>query len=174
MIPRFLKRRRDEGRLLHDAVMAGALAPSLYLAGIAEDTFEGRFDMVSLHAILVMRRLRAIGERGRAVADSLYRALFDGLDYALREEGVGDSSIARKVRGHGEVFFGLARALDAALDVPAPDEAVAGVLARNGIGQGDPAGALAYVLSIEARLADLPDASVLSGAIDWPEVPSGG
>ncbi len=174
MILRFVKPRRNAGRPLHDAVMAGALAPELYLAGIGEDTFEGRFDMVSLHAIMVMRHLRTLGEKGRMAADSLYRSVFDGLDYALREEGVGDSSIARKVRGHGEVFFGLARALDGALDAPEAHAAVADVLARNGIGRGNPAGALGYLLSAEAVLSAMPDERILSGAIDWPHPMAGG
>ena len=102
-------------RAAYECVMAAALDPSLYTGGVAADTFDGRFEMTALFASLAMRRLRHAGAPGRTLADALYRRLFSGFDYALREEGTGDATIAKKVRGLGERFYGLARAVDAGL-----------------------------------------------------------
>ncbi|MEL7231876.1 MAG: ubiquinol-cytochrome C chaperone family protein, partial [Pseudomonadota bacterium] len=97
----------------YDAIMAKARDPRPFQIGAVDDTLEGRFAMVSLVSTLVLRALRDVGPEGRELADGVYREVFSGFDYGLREEGVGDSSIARKIRKMGEEFFGLARSLDA-------------------------------------------------------------
>ncbi|GAB5457493.1 MAG: ubiquinol-cytochrome C chaperone family protein [Henriciella sp.] len=127
------RRRREAARAWHGEINRLARDPELYQSGLAQDTLDGRFEMVTLVTALVLRRLRDLGDPGRKLADSVYREVFSGLDHALREEGVGDASIARKVRGLGERFFGLARAVDAALGSEDEIAALTEVLARNGI-----------------------------------------
>jgi len=155
---------------LYDQVMAAALAPDLYTAGVMADTFEGRFQAVSLHSALVMRRLREAGAPGTQLADGLYKRVFSGLDYAYREKGVGDSSIARKVRGLGEEFFGLARALDSALIEEDQTAAIAGALSRNGLGGKQVDRLTAYVIAADAGLFRMADAELLAGALSWPSL----
>jgi len=168
----WLKRKPDPAALagarLCDAVIARARAPEPYLEGLADDTFEGRFAMSALYGALVMRRLRTAEPGGMAVAEKLSEALFDRFDYALREEGVGDASIARRARGLGEQFYGLARALDAVLGGAAASRAgVADVLARNGLG-GSQADALAgRVLDEVVALEQCSDGDLLCGEVHW-------
>ncbi|MEL6664433.1 MAG: ubiquinol-cytochrome C chaperone family protein, partial [Pseudomonadota bacterium] len=111
----FLKRlfskpdpKAEAAKRLADAVFAGARQPGLFLKGYARDDFDGRFQMAALHGGLVMRRLKVLGGEALVVSEKLGEALFDRFDYAYREEGVGDASIARKVRKLGERYFGLA------------------------------------------------------------------
>lgn len=149
------QRRREAARAWHGEINRLARDPELYQLGLAQDTLDGRFEMVTLVTALVLRRLRDLGEPGRKLADSVYREVFSGLDHALREEGVGDASIARKVRGLGERFFGLARAVDGALGGADEITALTKVLARNGIidlEAGKPLSA--WLLELAQRLAE--------------------
>ncbi|MEM7766620.1 MAG: ubiquinol-cytochrome C chaperone family protein [Pseudomonadota bacterium] len=153
---------------LCDAVMAQARAPALYQARLAEDTFEGRFGMMALHGGLLMRRLGAAGPEGREMAEKLGEALFDRIDYALREEGVGDASIARKVRKLGEEFYGLARALDGVLGGEAATAAGIGqVLRRNGLGGAQPDALAREVIARASRLDRCTDEELLCGRVGW-------
>ncbi len=162
--------RRAAADRLRDAVTAQARRPDFYTRGAAVDTFDGRFEIVAIHAALVMRRLREEGGPGRDLAQAFYERLFSGFDYALRETGVGDATIAKKVRGLGERFFGLARSLDGAL-APGAGDAVEAVLARNGVG-GEPGAFAAYVRTVVSALAAQPGRALLDGEVAWPEIPS--
>lgn len=171
MVLRILKslfgdREPPETGRAYDCVMSAALDPALYQLGLAEDTFDGRFAMVTIHAALVMRRLRECGEEGRALADALYKKVFSGFDYALREKGTGDATIAKKVRRLGESFFGLARALDAALSNSATSGTLETVLERNGISPD----LAEHVANIDKSLASQDDQAVLAGEFAWPTV----
>ncbi|MEM8616823.1 MAG: ubiquinol-cytochrome C chaperone family protein [Pseudomonadota bacterium] len=166
------KARQDKSvaRDWHGVIQSAARQPSLYRARLAQDTLEGRFQQVALVACLVLRRLRDFGDEGRSLADAVYREVFSGFDHALREEGVGDASIARKMRGLGEEFFGLARAIDAAFNdantgkVQEGDlqKALSEILVRNGIIADARASHLAsHVMDQAARLAKAEDTLLL-------------
>ncbi len=155
---------------LYDATMQRSLLSSLYEKGLADDTFDGRFETVTLHSALIMRNLRNHGEFGKKLADELYKLVFNGFDHALRERGAGDSSIARKIRGLGERFFGLARAIDGALAASDCREALRGVLVRNAIGGINPDHLAAYLLEIDTHLANLPLEAFQTGRLSLPEI----
>lgn len=153
---------------LADSVIFAARRPELYLAGYAEDDFDGRFLMVALHGGLVMRRLKGMGPDALAVSEKLGEVLFDRFDYAYREEGVGDASIARKVRKLGERYFGLARALDRALD--GEEANLADVLMRNGLGGSDPGALAAFTETTDRHLQGLNTGDIYAAELDWPKV----
>ena len=158
----------DAGRSLCDQVIHKARSPEIYQTGLAPDTFEGRFAATSLYGGLLMRRLRDAGPDGARVSNHLSEALFDRFDYALREEGVGDATIARKVRKLGEEFFGLAKALDGVLSTETPSTAaVSDVLVRNGLGGPDAGRWSHHVLDVVARLEAQDDDVLLDGRVEW-------
>ncbi|WP_439633710.1 ubiquinol-cytochrome C chaperone family protein [Glycocaulis sp.] len=100
---------------LYEAILAEARAPRLYAELGVPDTVDGRFDMIVLHAALVMRRLREEGEGGQKLAQALFGRLFDDMDAALREMGIGDMSVGKKIKTMAEAFYGRAAAYDGAL-----------------------------------------------------------
>ena len=161
------------GQRLYAAAVAAARAPALYQALGAPDTPDGSFELYTLHVLLVLARLRSLGEAGRATAQSLFDDYLSGLDNGLRELAVGDLSVAKTMRKLGEAFYGRARALDAAL-AELPDRApLESLIARTVLG-GD-AGAQAaplagYVLAARARLAAQTDDQVGAGEVAWPEL----
>jgi len=157
----------------YDGLMKAALAPDFYLAGDATDTCEARAQMVTLHAALVIRRINAIaGSESAKIAATLNGRVLDGFDAAFREQGVGDSSIARKVRKLAEAHYGLGKAVSAALDDADRESALIGVLERNGVTQkGKAAGLVTYLIRLADRLKQQPDSEILAGNPAWQDLP---
>ena len=94
------------------------------------DTLDGRFDLVGLFAALLIHRLRALAPPGPALAQAVFDAMFADMDFSLREIGVGEMSVGRRIRAMWEAFHGRAMAYEAPLsDQDAP--ALAAALGRN-------------------------------------------
>jgi cytochrome b pre-mRNA-processing protein 3 len=122
-------RTRIEARAIVAAVTAAARLPALFGPGRAPDTFDGRFQMATLHAVIALRRLR--GEPGAAsLTQRFLDMLFRDFDAGLREAGVGDLSVPRHMKKIARAFYGRLKAYDAALS--AGDRAgLAAALSRN-------------------------------------------
>ena len=157
----------------YGGLMKAALAPDFYLTGDVADTFDGRAQMVTVHAALAIRRMNALsGAEPAKIAAALNARVLDGFDAAFREQGVGDSSIARKVRKLAEAHYGLGTALSGALDGTGGESAVIDVLERNGVTRTGGAAALAaYLRALSVRMEQQPDAEILAGALDWGSAP---
>lgn len=104
------------GYQLYGSAVSAARDPSLYTAFGVPDTLDGRFDMIALHVVLLIRRLQALPDPGRAVAQAVFDAMFNDMDRSLREMGVGDLSVGKKVKKMWTALHGRAQAYGAALD----------------------------------------------------------
>lgn len=102
-------------RRVYELIVAKARQPALYETLRVPDTFEGRFDMLTLLAVLVMRRLGRGPEAAHELAQALLDAMFMDMDRSMRETGVGDLSVGKRVRRLAEIFFGRAKAYRDAL-----------------------------------------------------------
>jgi cytochrome b pre-mRNA-processing protein 3 len=102
-------------RRLFRGIMAQARAPELYLEGGVADTVDGRFDLAVLHLYFMLRRLKEAGAPGRAMSQLVFDAAFSNFDEALREMGVGDLSVGKKIRKMAEAFYGRLDAYERAL-----------------------------------------------------------
>jgi cytochrome b pre-mRNA-processing protein 3 len=161
---------RAAGRALYAAAAAQARRPEFYTAMGAPDTAEGRFELYALHVVLLLHRLKR-EPRAEETAQALFDAFARALDDALREMGVSDTSVGRKMRKLGEALYGRIRAYDAALEaLPAREEleAVLGrtVLAGSG---GDVHAVAGYVARAREAVRGQPAAELGSGAVYWPE-----
>jgi len=146
---------------LYGAIVAQARLPAFYTHYGVPDSVEGRFELIVLHLVLVLRRLgadrAAASPRGPSLGpdSSVGQRLFDvfcrDLDDNLREMGVGDLAVPRKMRQFGEAFYGRQAAYGAALGVADPQE-LEKALARNILGKAD-AGETAAPLARYARAA---------------------
>ncbi len=115
---------------LYCAAVAAARAPDHYGRLGVPDTLDGRFDMIGLFAFLLIERLRALPHPGAAVAQAVFDAMFSDMDMSLREMGVGDLGVGKRVRAMWEAFHGRAAAYRAPVaDADAP--ALTAALARN-------------------------------------------
>ncbi len=150
---------------IYGTIVAQAREPVFYQALNVPDTVNSRFDMVVLQLWLVLRRLRpadAEGTNAQAVFDYFCR----DMDANLREMGVGDLTVHKRMKKFGEAFYGRAAAYDAAL-AQGPD-VLAAALARNVLNSSEPgraSGLASYVMAAIAHLDTVDDAALLAG--DW-------
>ncbi len=144
---------------LHGEIAAASRRPALYLSLEAPDRVSGRFELLTLHVGLALRRLVALGGVGDAIAQDLVNAHFMHLDDTLREQSLSDVSVSKRLKAMKSAFYGRNAAYAAALD-SGSHEALAAALARNVYGApgGAPkAAALAdYVMRVDAALAATP------------------
>lgn len=138
------------GFSLYTAAVTAARDPCLYETLGVPDTLDGRFDLVCLHAFLVVRRLQREPEPGPTLAQAVFDAMFSDMDMSLREMGVGDLSVGRRVRAMWEAFHGRAHAYEAALD-QGDSPALAAALVRNVWRGGTPPPACAESLAALVR-----------------------
>ncbi len=158
------------GRALYALAVAQARRPVFYVDYGIPDTPEGRFEAYSLHVLMLLERLRGEGAEAGEVSQGLFDAYVKDLDHALRELGVGDLSVGRKMRRLGEAFYGRGKSFEQALGA-LPDRAeLEAFLARTVYADADPAFAprLAdHVLVQREALAGQPLARVLAGEVAW-------
>jgi len=147
--------RREAIETLYQRVAAASREPFLYLDLGVPDTVEGRFEAVTLHVILVLRRLQRLPSPADEVAQELVDCFFRHLDASLRELAVGDIAVPKRMKKLGEAFKGRSLAYRRGLD-KSDDGELASTLARNVLGLSEPAPSLArYARSSEAELAGL-------------------
>lgn len=154
---------------IYGAIVAQARRPVFYQALCVPDTVDGRFDMVLLHLWMVLRRLRERPENER-VAQALFDHFCSDMDANLREMGVGDLAVPKKMRAFGEAFYGRARAYDAAF--ADGESALAAALARNVYGDAEAhqGGRLAaYTGDTLAALAAADDDAIRRGVLPFAE-----
>jgi cytochrome b pre-mRNA-processing protein 3 len=178
-------RRNDPSRNmqnLYGAIVAQARLPIFYLQYGVSDSVEGRFELIVLHLVLVLRRLDAEEAAASArqpapgpssaVGQLLFDAFCRDLDDNLREMGVGDLAVPRRMRQFGEAFYGRQAAYGAALGAADPQE-LEKALVRNILGEvgggGEKAVALArYVRAAAAQLAIQPEDALVAGRVVFP------
>lgn len=126
---------QEQADALLTAVQGAARQPALYGPGGVPDTLEGRFELMTLYAALALIRLKNETEAG-ALAQNFTDKLFRLFDAGLREAGVGDLSVPKRMRRLAGDFYGRLGAYSAAV-AAADAPGLASALARNtGAGEG--------------------------------------
>ncbi|NKE47254.1 ubiquinol-cytochrome C chaperone [Roseomonas frigidaquae] len=153
---------------LYGAAVAAARQPRFFAELGVPDTLDGRFDLVSLHVALLIRRLRRDPDpAGPKLAQAVFDAMFADMDVNLREMGVGDLVVGKRVKRMWEAFHGRAAAYESAVDAgDAP--ALAEALARNiWRGEAPPPGAAGqlarHALAVAEALVPQPMAALKRG-----------
>lgn len=166
------RRRESVAHALYVTVIEQSRRPDFYTRFAVPDTLDGRFDLIVVHAFLVMRRLKAVeggrAEEARAVSQALFDLMFDDMDQNLREMGVGDMSVGKKVKAMARAFYGRVAAYEDGLN----QGGLADALSRNLYGslENPPAAALpglmaAYVTGCDHALAAVDEGAVLEGRV---------
>lgn len=158
------------GQKLYAGVVSQARQPEFYGQYGCPDTVEGRFELYSLHVVLLLDRLKRQGAGAGVTAQALFDAYVSALDDALREMGVGDLSVGKKMRKLGEAFYGRVKSYEGALE-SLPDVApLAALIVRTVYAEAEGAQAeplVAYVLRQRQALADQPLDPILTGDVLW-------
>jgi cytochrome b pre-mRNA-processing protein 3 len=175
MFQRWFGKERRANKAISDAlyeqIVAAARQPAMYADWQVPDTPLGRFEMVCLHMLLVQRRLR--GETGAAaeIAQVLIDEFFTDVDHSLRELGIGDMGVPKRMKRLARMFYGRTKAYGDALD--ADDRvALAAALARNvrpDLEAWPQAADLAdYASAAAYRLAGIPTEDICAGRLAFP------
>jgi cytochrome b pre-mRNA-processing protein 3 len=165
------ERRNRAAESLYAATVAAARLPYFYAEIGVPDTLDGRFDLLGLHAFLVIRRLNSTHDReGRALAQALFDTMFRDMDRSLREMGVGDLSVKRRISHMWNALNGRAHAYDSALG-SGDATALPRALARNVWRETAPPGAserlAAIVRAQDFHLAAQDRAALLDGRVTF-------
>jgi len=173
----FRKDRLDEpASALFLTASEQARAPAFYAECGVPDTPEGRFEALALHVYLLLRRLKGEGEAADRLAQKVFDLFFARLDDGLRELGVGDLVVGKKIRSMAGAFYGRVGAFEAALADGAEAGALQAALSRNLYEQESAPGAAAiadYVRAAARLLAEQPTPRLLHGLVRFPDPPAG-
>jgi cytochrome b pre-mRNA-processing protein 3 len=166
---------------IYGMIVTQAREPLFYRDLGVPDTVNGRFDLIVLHLWAVLRRLKSLPD-GTSLSQALFDHFCDDMDANLREMGVGDLTVPKRMQAFGEAFYGRAAAYDAAVTAgqgtgqESAQEALAQALCKNILnGAGiEKARLLAiYAEAVITDLAGLDEAALLGASWRFPLPASG-
>ena len=99
---------------IYGMIVTQAREPSFYRDLGVPDTINGRFDLLVLHLWMVLRRFQS-ADGAANLSQALFDHFCDDMDANLREMGVGDLTVPKRMQAFGEAFYGRAAAYDLAL-----------------------------------------------------------
>ncbi len=156
---------------LYGAIVAAARQEVFYSHWQVPDSPLGRFEMLSLHMFLFQHRMRNIPGAPRDLSQLLIDDFFLDVDHSLRELGIGDLGVPKRIKKLAKMFYGRTASYSAALEA-GDRAALAAALARNvrpGVETWPEVAALAdYVVEADAWLAAAPLEDILAGRLDFP------
>jgi cytochrome b pre-mRNA-processing protein 3 len=161
----------DTIAFLYGTIVAQARAAAFYRDYRVPDTVNGRFEMIVLHLVLLLRRLGAEPAHLRATGQAVFDRLCSDIEENLREMGVADLTVPRRMRGIGEAFYGRQAAYEAALG--GSDGELSAAIARNVFATTEPgsgADRLAgYVREMAENLARQDGTALGQGQLAFPD-----
>lgn len=173
MLERFRNRRarREQALQLHEAIVEQSRMPGFYAQLGVPDTMLGRYEMVCLHAYLVLTRLNRESEEGHRVAQRLHDLIFDDFDVALREAGLGDMGVGKRIKKLARNLHGRISVYEAGL--AAGDEEMATILRRNMYASADPDadqvnGMIEYIRAAKREIDNCSGEVMFAGAPTFP------
>lgn len=149
---------------IYGMIVAQAREPAFYADLNVPDTVNGRLDMIILHLWLVLRRLRK-DAGGAALSQALFDHFCRDMDANLREMGVGDLTVPKRMQAFGEAFYGRSTAYDLAIETDV--DALAQALSRNVLDGEHPESArrlAEYVLATASTLDGVASDALLAGS----------
>jgi cytochrome b pre-mRNA-processing protein 3 len=153
---------------IYGMIVTQAREPLFYRDLGVPDTVNGRFDLLILHLWMVLRRFRSIQDAAH-VSQALFDRFCEDMDANLREMGVGDLTVPKRMQAFGEAFYGRAAAYDAAFAAGA--DAPAYALRKNILNGEEMENARRLATYAQAAMTDLDgldDAAFLAAGWSFP------
>jgi len=175
ILDRLLKPRpaKAAGGKLYASAVAQARSAPLYAVMGVRDSLEGRFELFTLHVVLLLERLKGQGDLAAETSQAVFDAYVRGLDDAFREIGVSDTAVGKKMKKLAGAFYGRLKAFDEAA-ATLPDRTALGQMIGRTVleerGEGDPDALTTYVIAVRESLADQSLDALLEGEAKWPNL----
>ncbi len=181
-MPNWLNRKSDTTRIagkIYGSIVASARQPTFYASWGVPDTREGRFEMLALHVALVMHRLGRAGASGADLGRSLGEVFMTDMDDNMREIGISDLTVPKKVKRAAAALYDRHRDYGAALGSATPSteglktaiEAAFGPVVGSVAGALDSSAIAHYMERLHGGLAVTSDADCLAGTLPLPWPP---
>ncbi|MBB4001080.1 MAG: ubiquinol-cytochrome C chaperone family protein [Aurantimonas endophytica] len=166
------RRNREIIDAIYVDLVERARQPHLYEEAGIPDTVMGRFEALSIHVFLFLRRCRDDAALRPLAQDVVDRFIAD-IDRSIRELGVGDQSVPKRMRKLAGIFYERVKAYDPAMDAGSGTGRLAEALRPRAVAPDAPEGApprlAAYMREAAARLEAVPAAAILAGSLDVKE-----
>ena len=170
MVFGFLRQKRNNQAIVerqYAALTSAARTPAFYIGMNVPDTVMGRFEMLTIMLILYFRRTARSERSGQEIAQNIIDAFFEDVDHSIRELGVGDPGVPKRMKKLAGMYYGRLESYAGALDKN-DREALAAALARNLHPEVAPAPdmqALAdWMFKAEQALASVAEAEIETGS----------
>jgi cytochrome b pre-mRNA-processing protein 3 len=155
---------------LYGSIVAQSRDPAFYASAGVPDTMEGRFGVIGLHLFLVLERIRSQGSAGDDLARALLETFMTDVDDNLREIGIADMGVPRRVKKAAaalhEHLDAYRAAMAASTDGPLRDALARYVFLDSGAGR--PVALAAYVRQATTSLRQQPWAAIRAGTLSFP------
>ena len=173
ILDRLLKPRpaKAAGAKLYASAVAQARSAPLYATMGVRDSLEGRFELFTLHVVLLLERLKGQGDLAAETSQATFDAYVRGLDDAFREIGVSDTAVGKKMKKLAGAFYGRLKAFDEAVASLPDRTALSDMIGRTVLeerGEGDVEALTTYVVAVRDTLADQSLDALLQGEAQWP------
>ena len=157
---------------LYSSVVAQARQPYFYTDLAVPDTPDGRYDMIMIHAFLLLHRLKQDLPNTEEISQAVFDIMFEDMDKSLREMGAGDVGIGRRIKEMAKGFYGRIAAYEDGLN--RDDDSLNLALQRNvyrqSIAEDDQVRALSSYMRREAvNLSNQPIEALLTGKLFFAE-----
>ena len=180
MILNLFKRKKANHALVerqYAEITRAARSPVFYEAMGVPDTVMGRFEMIAIHLILYLRRTGPAGAATKGLAQDIVDAFFEDVDHSIRELGIGDTSVPKRMKKLARMFYGRVKSYGDALDTD-DQTALVEALKRNihpeHTDTAPPVQALYdWMIHTARRLEDVPEETLAAGQLTFPAVETG-
>ncbi|MEO0497774.1 MAG: ubiquinol-cytochrome C chaperone family protein [Pseudomonadota bacterium] len=158
---------------IYAELMAASRQPGFYADLGVPDTMTGRFDMLVLHVFLFTHRIRD-RQQLRDLGQEVFDNFFNDLDASLREVGIGDLTVPKRLKKMANSFYGQVQVYGEPIET-GDEQALAAALARN-LKQGDQEGGIRtqaiarYMITSDRHLDNVTDEEIAKGKISFPSL----
>ena len=108
-------RYKPDASLIYQAIVRQSREVQFYTKCGVPDTPTGRFELISLHSFVFMKRLKVLGGEAEALSQALFDYMFADIDINLREMGVGDIGVGKKIKSLAAAYYGRIKSYETAL-----------------------------------------------------------
>ena len=162
-----------DAKRIYKKVMVQSRKPEFYGEGLCADTTDGRMEILCLHLSTVMYALRSYDATGAKLSQAIYDVMIDDFDIALREEGLSDTGVARRIKPLAKMFFTRAKQYTDAFDGCETDQNALANLINSHVckTEKNAAAFIDYTANFLSKLNTLSLGQIALAEIDFPKFP---